>query len=89
MNEYRVVILYLFVALGIFYYISESGKELYNAENVKTKQAGVGVVYQPKNRQKELQRSVPQVLTTMQAELSRDRGFLPEIRSQLGSEKYP
>ena len=89
MNEYRVVILYLFVALGIFYYISESGKELYNAENVKTKQAGVGVVYQPQDQQKELQRSVSQVPATMQAELSRDCGFLSKIRPELGPEKRP
>jgi hypothetical protein len=59
------------------------------AENVKTKQAGVGAVYQSQDRQEELQRSVSQVFATMQAELSRDCGFLSKIRSQLGPEKHP
>ena len=61
----------------------------YYAENVKTKQARMGVVYQSQDRQEKLQRSVPQVFATMQAELSRDCGFLPKIRSQLGPEKHP
>jgi hypothetical protein len=40
----------------------------------------MGAVYQSQDWQKELQRFVPQVLATMQTELSRDRGFLPKIR---------
>jgi hypothetical protein len=51
------------------------------AENVKTKQAGVGAVYQSQDWQKELQQSVSQVFATMQTELSRDRDFLPKIRT--------
>ena len=49
------------------------------AKNVKTKQTGVGTVYQSQDRQEELQRSVPQVSAPMQAELSRDRDFLPKV----------
>ena len=59
----------------------------YYAENVKTKQARMGVVYQSQDRQEELQRSMPQMLATMQAELSRDRSILPKICSDLGQEK--
>ena len=60
-----------------------------NAENVKTKQARVGTVYQSQDWQKELQRSVSQVFATMQTELSCDRDFLPKICSDLGPEKRP
>ena len=49
----------------------------------------MGAVYQSQDWQKELQRSVPQVFATMQAELSRDCGFLPKICPELGSEKRP
>ena len=49
----------------------------------------MGAVYQSQDRQKELQRPMPQVFATMQAELSCDRSFLPKICPQLGPEKHP
>ena len=69
--------------------MDQNEKGVYYAKNVKTKQAGVGTVYQSQDRQEELQRSVPQVLTTMQAELSRDRDFLSKVCSKLGAKKRP
>ena len=69
--------------------MDQNEKGVYYAKNVKTKQARVGTIYQSQDRQEELQRSVPQVLTTMQAELSCDRGFLSKICSQLGPKKRP
>ena len=49
----------------------------------------MGAVYQSQDRQEELQRSMPQMLATMQAELSCDRSFLSKICSDLGPEKRP
>ena len=69
--------------------MDQNEKGVYYAKNVKTKQAGVGTVYQSQDRQEELQRSVPQVLTPMQAELSCDCDFLPKVRSKLESKKHP
>jgi hypothetical protein len=49
----------------------------------------VGTVYQSQDRQEELQRSVPQVLAPMQAELPGDGDFLSKIQAQLGAKKHP
>ena len=69
--------------------MDQNEKGVYYAKNVKTKQAGVGTVYQSQDWQEELQRSVPQVLAPMQAELPRNRDFLPKVRSKLGAKKHP
>ena len=69
--------------------MDQNEKGVYYAKNVKTKQAGVGTVYQSQDRQEELQQSVPQVLAPMQAELPRDCDFLSKIHAKLGAKKYP
>ena len=69
--------------------MDQNEKGVYYAKNVKTKQAGVGTVYQSQDRQEELQRSVPQVLAPMQAELPCDGDFLSKIHAKLGAKKHP
>ena len=70
-------------------FLDQNEKGVCYAKNVKTKQAGVGTVYQSQDRQEELQRPVSQVLAPMQAELSCDRDFLSKVRSKLGAKKRP
>ena len=70
-------------------FLDQNEKGVYYAKNVKTKQAGVGTVYQSQDRQEELQRSVPQVLAPMQAELPCDGDFLSKIHAKLGAKKHP
>ena len=69
--------------------MDQNEKGVYYAKNVKTKQTRVGTVYQSQDRQEELQRSVPQVLAPMQAELPCDGDFLSKIHTKLGAKKRP
>ena len=69
--------------------MDQNEKGVYYAKNVKTKQAGVGTVYQSQDRQEKLQRSVSQVFAPMQAELSCNRDFLSKVRSKLGAKSAP
>ena len=70
-------------------FLDQNEKGVCYAKNVKTKQTGVGTVYQSQDRQEELQRSVSQVLAPMQAELPRNHDFLSNICSKMGAKKHP
>ncbi len=62
--------------------VQTSERSFYNAEIIKESETRMGFFHKFRNRQKNIQRSLPQMQKQMQTESQGNRCFLPEVQIQ-------